>query len=151
MARGENIKNARERLLLASGLYIIFALIGTWLAVQERLPAEFMGILKSQDPARDFPLLGTALSAPLLLLIVQLALMIALVHRIKEWECTLGLILLAGIYILGQLGEPVLWEAFAPVVRPQIAVLLIANLLCPLGMIVFGLQNKDRILSTQSL
>jgi hypothetical protein len=137
------MKSPQERLLLAASLYLIFAIIGTWLAIQHNLPARFMGIISSRSALRDFPLLGTQLSAPLVLLVLQMILMLGLLWGIRQRACALGLVILGGIYILGQLGEPVIRQAFVPVLRPQIAAIVIANLLCPLGMIVFGLQSKD--------
>jgi hypothetical protein len=137
------IKSAQERLLLAASLYLIFAIIGTWLAIQHNLPARFMGLISSRSPVQDFPLLGTQLSAPLVLLVVQMLFMLGLLWGIRQRACVLGLVILGGIYILGQLGEPVLRQAFVPVLRPQIAAIVVANLLCPLGMIVFGWQSRQ--------
>lgn len=138
------MKSPQERLLLASGLYLIFAIIGTWLAIQQKLPAHLFGLVKSRDPLRDFPLLGTALSAPLVVLAIQMALMLGLLWGIRQRECALGLVVLGGLFLLGQLSEPIVRQAFADARRAQIAVIVLANLLCPLGMIIFGLQsNKD--------
>jgi hypothetical protein len=142
------LKSAQERLLLAASLYLIVAIIGTWLAIQQNLPARFMGLVSSRSALRDFMLLGTQLSAPLVLLVVQMILMLGLLWGIRQRACILGLVILGGIYIIGQLGEPALRQAFVPVLRPQIAVIVIANLLCPLGIVVFGLQaRRDMFLS----
>lgn len=137
------MRSARQRLLLASCLYLISSCLGLWIAAREQFAAHFLGILNGQDPVSDALLLGSGLSAPLILLALQLLCMLGLWRDVRRQACVLGLTLLGCLYLLGQLGETILWQAFTPVLRPEVAGILLANLLCPLGMIVFGLKTRQ--------
>ena|SRR5690348_17273763 len=137
------MKPAHKWLLLASSLYLILAGAGTWVAVRENLAAGFLGVLNGQDPLLDFPFIGTGLSAPLILLVIQVFLMAGLARGVRRETCALGLVILGGMYIVGQLGEPILWQAFVPALRPEIALIGIANVLCPLAMVMLGLKTRQ--------
>ena len=138
------MNHARQRLLWVAGVYLLLAAAGTWLAVQEQLPAGFLGILNGHDPWKDFPLQGTALSAPLSMLILHAVLMFFLARGSYARACATGLALLGCLYTAGQIGEPVLLfgRAFLPVFHPEVAFIAIANVLCPSAMIVLGLQAR---------
>src|SRR5689334_21745221 len=101
------MKSAHKWLLLASSLYLVLAGIGTWVAVRENLAAGFLGVLNGHDPLLDFPLIGTGLSAPLILLAIQVLLMAGLARGVRREACALGLLILGCMYTAGQLGEPI--------------------------------------------
>lgn len=67
------MRNTLRWLVISSILYLVSAGIGTIIAFQQNLTANFGGFLNGQDILKDFLTTnGTALSAPLPFLILQL-------------------------------------------------------------------------------
>lgn len=138
-----------KRLVILSLLYLLSAAIGVTLSVQENLPAEFGGFLHGKDILSDFiagP--GTALTPPLVLLGIQIALT-ALLHRKESLQRigAGGLMVLGLLYFFGQLGEPITWRnlTFAGFHLEQ-ALVIAANLLLPLLMSLSGLILLRRLI-----
>ena len=137
------MKNYLRSLGIVSLFHLLSASLGTALAVREDLPAEFGGFLRGHNVFKDFIFgSGTALSPPLFMLVLQVVFLILLTRREALRRIGLiGLIVLGGLYFLGQLGEPVLWRLFTPGGFDWLrAILVAANLLLPLLMVYFGLR-----------
>ena len=142
--------NIQKSLILASILYLLNAALGTLLAVQANLPAEFLG--KDNKPALEDFLIGngTALSAPLYLCII-LALFILLSfqpHRLGTLGIA-GLTILGICFIIGALGEPITYKALNPSTfdLPK-ALVVVIEIILPLLMLTFGtieLRNRRHI------
>ena len=139
--------NTRKSLILASILYLLNALIGTLLAIQANLPAEFFG--KDGKPALEDFLIGngTALSAPLYLCII-LALFIILAFRPKRLGTLgiLGLTILGICFIIGAMGEPITYKVLNPATLKALVVVI--EIVLPLLMVTFGtieLVNRKHI------
>lgn len=101
-------------LVLWSLCYLASATAGTALAIAQHLPARFGGILNGNDVAMDFLTLnGTALSPALFMLLTQVAFtVLALRPGSARKVGVVGLTVLGVLYIMGQLGEPILVETF---------------------------------------
>ena len=148
------MKTYVKRLLFVSILYLISAGIGTALAVQDNLPAEFGGFLHGKDVLSDFILgTGTALSPPLIMLIVQILFMVFLTRNGALGRLGAGgLMVLAVLYTFGQLGEPILWRMFGPGgFHPLLALVIAANILLPVGMLFTGLRAWRRLIWRDSI
>ncbi len=134
---------ARRQLVLAALGGLGCATLGAAVAIRERLPAEFGGFLRGGDVARDFVTLkGTALSAPLVMLVVQAA-CIASATR-EGWGgrvSVIGLTVIGAAEVIGQLGEPVLYRSTRPAAfRPARAAVLVGNLMLPSLMVALGVR-----------
>jgi hypothetical protein len=133
--------NAQKSLILVSILYLVNAGIGTLLAVQANLPAEFFG--KDGKPALEDFLFGngTALSAPLYLCII-LVLFIILSFQLRRLGTfgIIGLTILGVCFIIGALGEPITYKVLNPATfdLPKALVVMI-EIVLPLLMVTFGI------------
>lgn len=133
--------SSRRNLILASVLYLVSAGTGTAVALAEHLPARFGGILIGNDVLADFLTLnGTALSAPLFMLVIQAVLTVLLFAQGRAQTAAItGLTLLGALYTIGQLGEPLLYKTLsASGFDPLVAAILLANIVFSLLMVVFG-------------
>lgn len=134
---------ARRRLVLASLGGLACATVGTAIAIRERLPAEFGGFLHGSDVVRDFVAFkGTALSAPLEMLVAQAAcIVLATQEGMGARAGVVGLTVLGTAEVVGQLGEPVLYRSLRPAeFRPACAAVLAGNVILPSLMAVLGVR-----------
>jgi len=109
------------------------------------LPADFLGYLNGQDINRDFlTFKGTALSPPLVLLVLQLIMTswVAGTGRLTRVG-TVGLTILGVFYTIAQLGEPVIWRALK-FTNWGISMVFFFNLLFAVLMAVFGWLEWQR-------
>jgi len=132
--------NARKALILVSILYLLNATIGTLLAVQANLPAEFFG--KDGKPALEDFLVGngTALSAPLYFCIILVIFIILAFqpHRLGTLG-SLGLTILGICFIIGALGEPITYKVLNPATFDLLkALVVVIEIVLPLLMVTFG-------------
>ncbi len=136
-----------SRLVSISICYLLIAQIGSALAVIENLPAEFGGLLHGKVVLNDFVSgLGTAISPPLIMLVIQVLFMILLLRQdsLKRIGAG-GLMVLGALYFVGQAGEPSLWRNLAPGGFHLEQVLVIAaNLILPALMFWWGLSVLRR-------
>ncbi len=132
-----------KRLVAASLVNLIGNSLGTIVALQRRLPADWGGALNGQDVLRDFlGFKGTALSAPLPFLLIQLALIGLALRADSSGRIGLGGLAFVGLfYALAQVGEPIVWRQLSPggLDRAQ-AVILFVNIASSVAMLVFGIQ-----------
>jgi hypothetical protein len=132
----------RYGLILSSVCCLISASVGTLLAVRAHLPANFAGLLHGYDVVNDFlTWRGTALSAPFSLLFIQLVLTIGVLSSgWIEKAGVVGLTILGVCYIIGQLGEPIVEQAFNALTSNLLpALIIITNILTAIIMMVFGI------------
>src|SRR5947209_5588233 len=131
-------------LVLSSIFTLISASIGTILALRDHLPARFGTLLRGDDVVHDFVTFnGTALSAPLFLLLSQIVFTVLAFRSGKVGMAgVMGLTILGVCYTIGELGEPIFVRTFTPVTFDVIlAVVLIANIVFPLMMVVCGVME----------
>ena len=144
-------------LFISSILYLVSASIGTFIAFQQNLTANFGGILQSRDIVSDFLIInGTALSPPLPFMIIQLLFTVLILKKGKSVTVgVIGLAVMGAIYTLAQLGEPILLRQFTPVnFNPTQVTILTANLIFSLFMFISGILawiSIKRLARTQSV
>ena len=133
-------------LTLSSVRYLVSAGIGTVIAIQQNLRADFGGFLAAGGGTviHDFVTMnGTALSAPLIFLVLQ-GIFTVLIWRPGRvgLVSVAGLTLLGGIYTLAQLGEPIVLRILNPASFDLAqAVVLAADLMLSAAMLIFGIRE----------
>jgi len=134
------VLDSLKRLIMASLLYLISASAGTLLAIKDHLPAQFGGFLGGNDVVLDFlTWRGTALSAPLVMLLAQILFTVLAVRPGSAGAIGIGgLTVLGAMYTLGQLGEPILVRALGGATSVWVLAVVAANLLLALLMLLFG-------------
>jgi len=131
--------NSLKWLVLASLTNLVGNSVGTRLALQHNLTGDFGGWLNGQDVLRDFLTTnGTALSAPLPFLLIQLGLTIlGGSGRIGVG----GLTFVGAFYTIAQLGEPIVLRVWSPSgFDPAQASVLFVNVASAIAMFVFGIR-----------
>jgi hypothetical protein len=132
-------------LLLASLTNLVGNVLGTILALQHDLTAGFGGFLHGQDVLRDFLTLnGTALSAPLAFLLIQLGLTILALRLGRSGSIGVaGLIFMGAFYTLAQLGEPIVLRLLRPDGFDLVqAIVLLVLVTSSIAMAVFGIRVR---------
>jgi len=137
-------KNTRI-LELSSLSYLVSASVGFVLASTYYLPADFLGYLNGQDVARDFlTFKGTALSPPLVLLVLQLIFTTWVADDSRwGWIGMVGLTILGVFYTITQLGEPVTLRALR-FTNWGVSMVFLFNLLFAVLMAIFGWREWHR-------
>lgn len=89
---------------------------GTVVAFQQNLVADWGGFLKGQDVLRDFlGFKGTALSAPLPFLLIQLMVTLLVLRPDRSRSIGIAALTVIGlVYTLGQGGEPIGLKLLSP-------------------------------------
>ena len=131
-------------LVLASLTNLVGNVLGTMLALQYNLTGDFGGWLNGQDVLRDFlGFKGTALSAPLPFLLIQLGLTILALRPGRSGRIGVGgLTFVGAIYTIGQLGEPIVFQVWSPGgFDPAQAVVLFVNVASSIAMLVLGIRE----------
>ena len=135
--------NALKWLILVSLVNLVSNVLGAIIAMQNNLAADFGGFLSGQDVLRDFlGVKGTALSAPLSFLVIQLVLIILASQPGRSGKIGVGGLLFVGLfYTLAQLGEPIVLQLWSPGgFDPVQAVILFLNVASAIAMFVFGIR-----------
>jgi hypothetical protein len=130
-------------LVLASLTNLVGNSLGTVIALQHNLTANFGGFLNGQDVLRDFLTMnGTALSAPLPFLLIQLGLtVLAVLPNKTRWIGVGGLIFVGGFYTIAQLGEPIVLRLLRPDGFDLAqAIVLLVNVASSIAMLVLGIR-----------
>ncbi|MDP9495593.1 MAG: hypothetical protein M3P87_10180 [Actinomycetota bacterium] len=136
-----------QRLALrsVSGAYMATAAVGTWVAVRDDLAGRPFGWDLHLSPLANFVIgLGTALSAPLGLLLALVWLNVLLGREPKTGRRAAGVIALLGIGLLvGMLAEPITWHLFdAGAVDLLPAAIIVANLVLPAVLATLALRVR---------
>lgn len=147
----ETVDTLRLALGWVSGAYLANAALGTWLAIRGDLAGRPFGWDLHLTALSNFVFgLGTALSAPLVLLLALVAanLLIGRGEKTRRWAA--GAIALLGIgFFFGMLAEPISWEVFDTGSFDLLpAAVVITNLLLPLAMVILAIRIRGRIHST---
>ena len=130
-------------LVLASITNLVGNSLGTIIALQQDLPADFGGVLNGHNVLRDFLTFnGTALSAPLPFLVIQLGLTILALRPGGSGRIGVGgLTFVGAFYTIAQLGEPIVLRVWSPSgFDPAPAVVLFVNVASSITMYVFGIR-----------
>ena len=137
------VTNSLKWLVLASLTNLVGNVLGTMLALQHNLTAGFGGFIRSQDVLRDFlTTTGTALSAPLPFLLIQLGLTILALRPGRSGRIGVGgLTFVGAFYTIAQLGEPIVLRVWSPSgFDPAQATVLFVNVVSSIAMLVTGIR-----------
>ena len=135
--------NSLKWLGLASLVNLVGNVFGTMLALQHDLVGDFGGWLNGQDVLRDFlTFKGTALSAPLPFMLIQLGLTILALRPGRLGRIGVGgLAFVGAFYTIAQLGEPIVFRVWSPSrFDPAQAVVLFVNITSAIAMLVLGIR-----------
>ena len=136
--------NSLKWLVLASFTNLVGNGFGTMLALQHNLVGDFGGWLNGQDVLRDFlTFKGTALSAPLPFMLIQLGLTLLALRPGRSGRIGVGgLTFVGALYTIAQLGEPIVFQVWSPGgFDPAQAVVLFVNVASSISMFVFGIRG----------
>lgn len=128
-----------------SGAYLATAALGTWVAVRDDLAGRPFGWDLPLSPLANFVVgLGTALSAPLVLLLALVWFNVLLGREPKTGRRAAGLIALLAIgFLVGMLAEPITWQLFdSGAVDLLPAAIIVANLVLPAIMATLALRVR---------
>jgi hypothetical protein len=137
----------RSTIALVSGLYLITAGLGTWLAVHYGLVGRPFGWDLDMAPLPGFLFgMGTALSAPLVLLFVLVAANVMLNREGRLARLGSGVVPVLGAgFLVGMLAEPITWTlVWAAQVDGPIAGVVFANILLPILLIVLPIVARSK-------
>jgi hypothetical protein len=136
-----------KRLTSSVILYMVITLMAGMVAIAQNLPAEFAGSSTGLTAMQDFMYgMGTALSPPLYLLPIQIALL-WLAHKRDQWGKigVAGLTLIGLMTCIGALGEPINRRIFNPATFDPIkSLIMLAMILIPAAIVVFGGMEWSR-------
>ena len=134
--------NAPKWLVIASIVNLAGNAIGIVLALQNNLMSDLGGSIQGQDVHRDFlTTRGTALSAPVPFMLIQLVLTL-LVLRSGRWRLTgsAGLTFFGMLYTLAQAGERITLRLLTPAGFDSVqALALVVNEASAIAMLVLGI------------
>ena len=136
--------NSLKWLVLASLTNLVGNSFGTLLALQHNLAGDFGGWLNGQDVLRDFlTFKGTALSAPLPFMLIQLGLTLLALRPGRSGRIGVGgLTFVGAFYTVAQLGEPIVFRVWSPGgFDPAQAVVLFVNVASAIAMFVLGMRT----------
>jgi hypothetical protein len=130
-------------LLVAGGLYGLNAGLGAVVAIRRNLPAAFLGRRSTRPLVREFLIgSGTALSPPAAMLVGLVAAMAVAAGGRRAGRLGVGGLGVA--FTVGMLGEPIAYETLRdPVCRPDVAAIVIGNIVLPAGMAVLALKHTS--------
>jgi hypothetical protein len=137
------MNTALKWLVLASITNLVGNSFGTVIAFQQNLAADWGGSLNGQDVLRDFlGFKGTALSAPLPFMLIQLMLtLLALRPGRSRLIGVAGLTFVGLFYTLAQAGEPIVLRLLSPGgFNLAQAIAFIVNEASAIAMLVMGIR-----------
>lgn len=139
-----NTNTTLRRLIACSIVYLVWSLIATGIAIAAGRPAGFAGLSTRLPALQDFFYgMGTAMSPPFYYLVVQLVFTV-IAPRCDRWGGVgvAGLTLFGLFSVIGALGEPILFEIFAPATFDLLKALIYAGMIVlPFATLVFGIRE----------
>lgn len=143
-----------KRLVVASFVNLVSNSLGTVIALQQNLAAELGSVPNAQDVLQDFlGLKGTALSAPLSFILIQLALTILTLRPGTSGRIGVGGLTFVGLfYTLAQAGEPIVLRQFSPggFDFAQFIILLV-NISSAIAMLILGIRTWRTMRASQAV
>lgn len=141
-------------LVTASIVNLVSNSLGTVIALQQNLAAELGSVPNAQDVLQDFlGLKGTALSAPLSFISIQLALTILTLRPGIPGRIGVGGLTFVGLfYTLAQAGEPIVLRQFSPgsFDFAQFIILLV-NIFSAVAMLILGIKTWRTMRASQAV
>ena len=129
-------------LVTASIVNLLGNSLGTIVALQRNLAADWGGSLNGQDVLRDFlGFKGTALSAPLSFMLIQLLMTWLATRAGRSGRIGVGALTFIGLfYTLAQAGEPIFLRQFQGGFDTAQFLIPLVNILSAMAMLVMGIQ-----------
>jgi len=146
--RAMNVEALRVAIGAVSVAYLATAALGTWLAIRDDLAGRPFGWETSLTPLESFVFgLGTALSAPLILVVALVAANLLMRRsRTPAARAAYLIALLGAGFFVGMLAEPITQDILDPgSVGPLPTAIVIANLLLPLALVLLAIRIRGRI------
>lgn len=137
------MNNPLKWLVTASIVNLLGNCFGTILALQQNLTADWGGSLNGQNILQDFlGFKGTALSAPLSFLLIQLVITGLALQPARAGAIGVGGLTFIGLfYTLAQAGEPILLRQFqSGGFDPIQFLVLVVNIASAITMLVMGVK-----------
>ena len=141
-------------LVTASLVNLVGNSLGTVIALQQNLAADWGGSLNGQDVLRDFlGFKGTALSAPLSFMLIQLLITGLALRPGRLGAIGVGVLAFIGLfYTLAQAGEPIVLRQFqAGGFDPAQFSVLLVNIASAIAMLVFGIRAWKAMRTTKPI
>lgn len=132
-------------LITASVVNLLGNLVGTIVALQQNLAADWGGSLNGQNVSQDFlGFKGTALSAPLSFMLIQLVFTWLALRPGRAGRVGVGGLTFIGLfYTLAQAGEPIAFRQFqAGGFNAVHLVILLVNILSAILMLLMGIKTS---------
>jgi hypothetical protein len=148
------MNTAIKWLVLASITNLLGNSFGAFIAFQQNLTADWGGALGGQDVLRDFlGFKGTALSAPLPFMIIQLMITLLALRPGRSRLIGIAALTFVGFfYTLAQAGEPIVLRLLSPGgVNLAQAIAFIVNEASAIAMLVMGIRAWRIVRSSRSL
>jgi len=148
------MNNALKWLVLASITNLIGNSFGTLIALQQNLAADWGGALNGQDVLRDFlGLKGTALSAPLSFMLIQLMVTLLALRLGRSRLIWIAILTFIGLfYTLAQAGEPIVLRLLSPGgFNLAQAMAFIVNEASAIAMLVMGILTWRRVRASRPI
>ncbi len=130
-------------LIIASLVNLLGNSLGAVISLGQNLAADWGGSLNGQDVLRDFlGLKGTALSAPLSFMLIQLVIILLVLRPGRLGKVGVGgLTFIALFYALAQIGEPIVLRQFRPGGFDLVqSLVLLLNIASAIAMLVLGIR-----------
>jgi hypothetical protein len=137
------MNTALKWLVLASIINLVGNSLGTVIALQQNLSADWGGALNGQDVWHDFlGFKGTALSAPLPFMLVQLVITLLALRPGRSRLFGIGALTFIGLfYSLAQAGEPIVLRLLSPGgFNPAQAFAFLVNEASAIAMLALGIR-----------
>jgi hypothetical protein len=137
------MNTAIKWLVLASITNLLGNSFGAFIAFQQNLTADWGGALGGQDVLQDFlGFKGTALSAPLLFMIIQLIITLLALRPGRSRLIGIAALTFVGLfYTLAQAGEPIVLRLFRPGEFDLAqAIAFIVNEASAIAMLIMGIR-----------
>jgi hypothetical protein len=138
------MNNALKWLVVASITNLAGNSFGTVIALQQNLAADWGGALNGQDVLRDFlGFKGTALSAPLPFMLIQLMLTLLTLRPGRSRSAGIAALTFIGLfYTVAQAGEPIVLRLLSPGGFDLAqAIALVVNEASAIAMLVLGIRT----------
>jgi hypothetical protein len=136
-----------QKLILASGAYLILASIATAVAIATDRPAEFSGMTSGLPAWKDFIYgFGTALSPTLWWMVIQVVFTVLVSRPGRAGSVgIIGLGTFGVLEFIGALGEPITFVVFTPGgFQPALAAIQLGMIAIPLAMAVLAFRAWRR-------
>jgi len=130
-------------LIIASLVNLLGNSLGAVISLGQNMAADWGGSLNGQDVLRDFlGLKGTALSAPLSFMLIQLVIILLVLRPGRLGKVGVGgLTFIALFYALAQIGEPIVLRQFRPGGFDLVqSLVLLLNIASAIAMLVLGIR-----------